>query len=203
MFEWLHSLSNWTLDLADSDAAIVALVLVAFSESIIFPIPPDPLLIGIGIRQPEMALPIAAFATIASVSGAIAGRWLGRRFGRPLLHRIVSESKADAAERLFQKYGAWAVFVAAFTPIPYKVFAIMSGILDMNLRGFVIASLLGRGTRFFTLGVLLLVFGESIEELIDESFEYLTIGFAVVVLLVGVLYFVLKRRGARGDHGAA
>ena len=166
MRELFHDLTDWTLQAADSDLAIVLLALAAFSESVIFPIPPDPLLIAVGVASPGSAIWVAALVTIASVSGAYIGHWLGRRVGRPLLSRLVSESKAARAEALFNKFGVWAILVAAFTPIPYKVFTILAGIMNLPIRPFLLASLIGRGARFVTIGVLVFLFGEEIQEFI-------------------------------------
>ena len=135
---------------------------------------------------------------MASVAGAVVGHYLGKRFGRPLLYRIAPEDRVLAVEKLFQKYGAWAILVAAFTPLPYKVFAILAGILDMNRRRFVVASLIGRGARFFLLGGLIFVYGDSIEGFTDRNFTQLTIALgvgSVVVVGLGALY--AHRRRAR------
>ena len=189
MRELYHELTDWMLGLADNDWAIGLLILLSFSESVVFPIPPDPLLIAIGIASPESAIWIAAFVTLASVCGAYVGHWLGRKVGRPLLGRLISESKIERAEALFSRYGAWAIIVAAFTPVPYKVFTILAGILDLRMRNFLIASLIGRGARFLTIGVLIFIFGESIREFIDSNFEIVTIacGGALAVAVAGYI----------------
>ena len=189
MRELYHELTDWMLGLADNDWAIGLLILLSFSESVVFPIPPDPLLIAIGIASPESAIWIAAFVTLASVCGAYVGHWLGRKVGRPLLGRLISESKIERAEALFSRYGAWAIIVAAFTPVPYKVFTILAGILDLRMRNFLIASLIGRGARFLTIGVLIFIFGESIREFIDSNFEIVTIacGGALAVTVAGYI----------------
>ena len=202
MIDLLRDLSDWVVGFADSDWSVLILAVNAFTESIFFPIPPDPLLIGISLRQPEIALLLAAIATASSVAGAMVGYWLGHRLGRPFLYRLVARKRVDAAEAVFKKYGGWAVLMAAFTPIPYKVFAISAGILGLNMRTFVIASLIGRGARFFMLGGLLLAFGEDIEEFIDSNFEMLTlaIGGALVVAL-GIIVIIVWRRRVRGVAG--
>ncbi len=191
--ELLHDLTEWTLALADSDWAVALLALVAFSESVVFPIPPDPLLMAVGIANPGLAIWVAALVTVASVCGAYVGHALGRRVGRPLLYRLVSSEKVDRAEALFAKYGAWAILVAAFTPIPYKVFTILAGILNLPLRTFLLASLAGRGARFVTIGVLIYIFGESIRDFIEGNFELLTIAAGVVVIALLVGYLVYRR----------
>ena len=204
MFDWLHAIADWTLDFADSGAAVVALALVALSESVFFPVPPDPLLIAIGIRQPEAAIWLAALCTVASVAGGVIGRWLGIRYGRPLLLRVAPADKVDAAERMYRRYGAWAVIASAITPIPFKVFTVLSGVMDMELRGFLVAALIGRGIRFMTVGVLISLYGDSVEELIRERFEYVTIGavaagLALVAALLAVRH--VRRRSVASDSG--
>ena len=199
MLSAFESLSDWVIAFADSDWSALALAVTAFTESIFFPVPPDLLLIGISLRQPEMALWLAALATVSSVAGAVVGHWLGHRIGRPVLHRLVSEAKVAGVERMFSKYGAWAILVAAFTPIPYKVFTITAGILNLDRRTFVIASLVGRGGRFFAQGALLFVYGDSIEEFIDANFQYLTVasGVALVVAVVAVAMITRWRRARK------
>ena len=198
MIDLLRELSDWIVGFADSDWSTLVLAVNSFAESIFFPVPPDPLLIGISIRQPETALWLAALVTVTSVAGAVVGHWLGRRLGRPLLYRLVSDKRIAKVEGMVERHGTWAVLIAAFTPLPYKVFAISAGALGLNLRPFIIASLIGRGARFFILGGLLFAFGESIEEFIDENFAILTI--AVVVALVAglsILTVLARRRRTR------
>lgn len=193
MFDLLHDLSDWTLSLAESEWALVLLALVAFSESIFFPIPPDPLLLAIGIADPSMAIWAAALATLASVAGGVVGHYLGRRVGRPLLYKFVSEDKVSRAEALFARYGAWAILAAAITPIPYKVFTILAGVMNLRMRPFLLASLVGRSIRIMTVGVLIYLFGESVREFIDHNFELLTVG-AMGMMIVMVLAYLVFRR---------
>lgn len=199
MFDLLREISDWTVGFAESDWAALFLAVSSFSESIFFPIPPDPLLIGIAVLRPEMALWLAAIATVSSVAGGVAGHWLGQRFGRPLLYRLVSPEKVAPAERMFHRYGAWAVLAAAFTPIPFKVFTISAGMLDLDRRSFVLASFVGRGARFFLLGGLLFAFGESVRDFIDRNFELLTIGasIAMAVTFAVAVIIVRLRRGKK------
>ena len=202
MFELLRELSDWTTGFAESDWSALILAAASFAESIFFPIPPDPLLLAIAIPQPHAALWLAALVTASSVAGAVVGHWLGHRFGRPLLYRFASGKKVEAVEKLFRKYGAWAVLIAAFTPIPYKVFAISAGVLDMNLRTFIFASIIGRGARFFILGGLIFVYGEDIERFIDTNFELVTGASAgALVVAVAVAAIIVRRRRTRDTVG--
>jgi len=145
MFEILHELSNWIKEFAETDWAILILFVTAFLESTISPIPPDPLLIPMGIINPSSAIWLGALCTLASVLGAVLGHRLGSQFGRPLLRKFVSETRIQSGESLFDKYGIWAVLVAAVTPIPYKVFTILAGVLKLDMKRFLIASIIGRG----------------------------------------------------------
>ena len=199
MIELLHDLSDWVVRFAESDWAVAALALLSFSESIFFPIPPDLLLIGIAIVQPHLGIWLGALTALSSVAGALVGHWLGKRFGRPLLHRFFPEDKVDLVEGMFRRYGVAATLMAAFTPLPYKVFAITAGALDLDRRTFLIASLVGRGLRFILLGALIFFFGETIQSFISDYFGALTVAAAVVIIAGmaawGVLY---RRRRARG-----
>ena len=192
----LTELTLWFEGFAETDLAIYALALGSFAESIIFPIPVDVLLMPMSLLNPPMAIWFAMVAMVASVLGGIAGYWVGLRFGRPVLHRFVSPAKADSAERLFNKYGAWAVVVAAITPIPYKVFTISAGVLNLELKKFVFASVIGRGFRFLFTGALLYLYGEEIRSFIEDHFGLLMILSVLAAILAALcaVFFVKYRK---------
>ena len=200
MIDLYHRLSVWVVGFAESDWAVLILAVNSFTESIFFPVPPDVLLIGIAVLEPERALWLAGIVTVSSVAGAVVGHWLGRRWGRPLLHRLVSPAKTETVERLFRKYGAWAILLAAFSPVPYKVFAILAGVLELDRRSFVAASAAGRGARFFAIGVLVFFYGEEIEGFIGDNFEILTLAVTAAALLVlGVVLAARRRRNSDAE----
>lgn len=197
MLEFASYLSHWIQGFAHSDWALAVLAVVSFVESVFSPFPPDPILIAAAVFNPELALVFAGVTTIASVAGAVVGYWLGDRLGRPILDRFVSESKVQQVEVLFHKYGVWAILFAAVTPIPYKVFAITAGAMEMRMRPFLVASLLGRGARMFLWAVLALLFGEAALELLETQGLWLgaALGAAVVVaFLLYLLYLRYRRR---------
>lgn len=198
--ELYHLITDWTLALAENDWAVGLLALIAFSESVIFPVPPDPMLMAVGIANPPSAIWVAALVTAASVCGAYVGHLLGKRVGRPLLYKIAPKDKVARAETLFVRYGAWAVLVAAFTPIPYKVFTVLAGILNLPIRSFLLASLIGRGARFLIIGVLIYAFGESIREFIEGEFEIIAIaaGIGTIALAAGIIAYAKLRGRGRG-----
>ena len=193
MSELLTELAHWTDGFAQSDWSSILLFLLAFSESIFFPIPPDPLLMEIGIAKPDSAIWLAGLVTVGSVAGAFVGHTLGRKLGRPVLNRFVSDRKLGQAESLFDKFGVWAIIIAAFTPIPYKVFAILAGVMKLPVRPFLIASLIGRGARFFLIGVLIFVFGESIQTFFDDYFMWITIAVGLGIVAIVAATFIVTR----------
>tara|TARA_B100000401_G_scaffold437565_1_gene383480 strand:+ start:299 stop:907 length:609 start_codon:yes stop_codon:yes gene_type:complete len=173
--EFLSDINIWVEGFAETDWAILVLIVGTFLESLISPIPPDPLLIAMSVLQPSLAIYFALVATIASVLGALLGHWIGKKYGRLVLRKFVSEDKILVGEKLFDKYGVWAVLLAAITPIPYKVFAILAGVLKLDVKRFLIASIIGRGIRYLSFGIVLYFFGEDIRVLMEDYFDNLTL----------------------------
>ena len=195
MIDFFHQISDWFVGFAESEWAILVLGIGSFLESTVSPIPVDTLLIPMGVLQPNFAIIYAAVAAVTSVLGALLGYWVGKRFGSPALKMFVSESKINKSELMFKKYGMWAILVAAVTPIPYKVFTILGGALNLPLRTFIWASVIGRGIRFFSLGVLLFVFGESIQDFIETQFKNISIVVGILMFLAGVLIWLYVKFG--------
>ena len=189
----LSELSHWIEGFAHSEWVIVVLAAVSFTESIVSPFPPDPILIAAAVFNPAMALVFAAVVTATSVLGALVGHWLGKRFGRPILNRFFSPSKVSRVEALFQKYGVWAIVFAAVTPVPYKVFAVTAGAMDMSLRPFILASIIGRGARMFLWAALAIVFGEDLIALVETQGALLGGVFGLAVVAAFVLWMVIAR----------
>ena len=173
--EFLSDINIWVEGFAETDWAILVLIVGTFLESLISPIPPDPLLIAMSVLQPSLAIYFALVATTASVLGALLGHWIGKKYGRLVLRKFVSEDKILVGEKLFDKYGVWAVLLAAITPIPYKVFAILAGVLKLDVKRFLIASIIGRGIRYLSFGIVLYFFGEDIRVLMEDYFDNLTL----------------------------
>lgn len=166
------------------------LFLLAFAESSFFPIPPDALLIPLALLVPSLAIYYALITTIGSVLGAVAGYYLGKT-GRKVktINSIFQKNSIKRVESYFKKYGAWAVGISAFTPIPYKIFTILAGMIRVNLPKFVIASIIGRGARFLIEAVVIMFYGEQILGFLI-TFELATI--AAVIIFVGLYAAYLK-----------
>lgn len=167
----------------------IGLFLMSFAESSFFPVPPDILLIAMSINEPKLALWYALITSVASVLGGIFGYFIGAKAGRPLLDRWVPARRVAQIEILFQRYGGWAVAIAGFTPIPYKVFTIGAGAFHIQKTVFVVASLLSRSARFFLEGLLIFYLGAAAQNFLRSYLEILTVGLALVVV---VLYILLR-----------
>lgn len=160
----------------------LGLALLSFCESIFFPIPPDVVLLPMALMNPGLSFWYALLASSASIAGALAGYAIGRKAGRPLVERYFAQDKISAIEVLFSKYGGWAVGIAAFTPIPFKLFTLTGGIFRVEVWPFVIASVVGRGARFFLEGALVYFLGEQAVSFLDRNFDIVTMGLTIAVV---------------------
>lgn len=176
-----EDLLEWSKDLF-LPLGETGLFIIAFIESSVFPIPPDIVLIPLVLFKSSLGLYYASISTAGSVLGGIAGYYIGLKGGRPLARRLFSEGKVKRVEDYFERYGAWAVLIAAFTPIPYKVFTIASGIVRLDLKRFVLASAIGRGARFFAEATVIMIWGEQILEFLLQYFEIVTLIIAGAII---------------------
>ncbi len=172
-----------------SEMGMTGLGLLAFAESSFFPIPPDILLIAMSINTPQKALLFALICTTFSTLGGGLGYAIGKFGGRPIFHKFFRKHVhyLEKVENMYTKYGLWAVFAAAFTPIPYKVFTIASGIFSFNLMSFILASFIGRGARFFIIGMSLMFLGDRVK-------DYLELLILAAIAAIAVLVWLYYRR---------
>ena len=194
-----RKLYDWMLHWADTPYGPLALFLLALAESSFFPIPVDPLLIALCLGAIKKSWRFALYTSLASVTGGIIGYLIG--FGiwevvDSFFFKYVpgfSESLFNRVMGNFNEYGFWYVFAAGFTPIPYKVFTIASGVFKLNFFLFVIASTISRSLRFFAIAALFRKFGPEIKSFIDRYFNLLALLF--FILLFGgflVIKFIIK-----------
>ncbi|MBD3586060.1 MULTISPECIES: YqaA family protein [Salinimonas] len=166
---------------------------LSFAESMFFPIPPDVMLAPMSLSQPSRAWYFAMLTTLASVLGGIAGYLLGyfafEAWIEPLIVSAGYGDKMAQATGWFKEYGIWVVFLAGFSPIPYKVFTISAGVMQMAIIPFIIASAIGRGARFFLVAALMKWGGAAMEEKLRQYIEIL--GWIAVGLVIAA-YFILK-----------
>lgn len=182
----LHRLYNWVMHWADTPYGAWALFLLAFCESSFFPLPPDILLIALCVAVPKKSIRYALVCSVGSVIGGCFGYLIGWRFMETIGNKIIVfydfGDKFNYIKQLYQSYDAWAVGVAGFTPIPYKVFTISAGAFRINFPVFVLASLVSRSARFFLVGGLIYKFGPRIQSFIEKYFNILAVAFTVLLI---------------------
>jgi len=186
----LRKLYDWVLRWAETPYGSWALFLLAFSESSFFPIPPDVLLIALAVALPRKAIKYALICSVGSVLGGCFGYLIGWQFMTGIGDKIILfyglAEKYEYIETLYQTYDAWAIGIAGFTPIPYKVFTISAGAFHINFVVFILASVISRSARFFLVGGLIYIFGPKIQIFIDRYFNILAVAF-VVLLVAGFI----------------
>ena len=189
VLSWPRRLYDWVLHWADTPYAVTALVLIAFAEASFFPIPPDVLLIAMCLGVPKSSFRFALICTAASVAGGLAGYAIGALFWEAtsgLFYAYVpgfSPARFAQVQGLYLEYGIAIVFAAGFTPIPFKIFTITSGVMGLPLLPFLGAAAVGRAGRFLLVGGAIYFFGEPVKRFIDRYFNLLAMLFTV--LLVG------------------
>ena len=186
------SLRQWSLHHVEGPHAGKWLSALSFTESSFFPVPTDVLLIAILIVRGKEWIRYAWLATIFSVLGGVLGYFLGAVLfdlvGQTIIDIYNLQVKMDIVSVKFESNAFLAIFLAAFTPIPYKVFTIAAGLFHINFVLFVVASLFGRGLRFFTLAYLLNRYGKRIGSVVYRYFNALTFVVLIVVLIVVLLF---------------
>ena len=189
----IRKLYDWVLQWASTPYALPVLFIVSFVESSFFPIPPDILLIAMVVAAPAGWFRFALVCSIGSVLGGMFGYLIGYQFMEIIGNRIVEfyhfQEKWDKIGLLYDKYNAWAVAVAGFSPLPYKVFTLAAGAFEINFLTFVLASAVSRAARFFLVAALIYKFGPPFKILIEKYFNTFTIIF-MILLVLG--FFILK-----------
>ena len=184
----LRRLYSWVLHWAETPYGSWALFLLALSESSFFPVPPDVLLIALAVSIPKKSFKYALICTAGSLIGGCLGYLIGWQFmitvGEKIIQFYGLTHKMQYIKDLYMQYDAWAIGIAGFTPIPYKVFTISAGAFDINFTVFIIASAISRAARFFLVAWLIYIFGPKIKTFIDKYFNILAITF-VVLLVAG------------------
>jgi membrane protein YqaA with SNARE-associated domain len=190
----LRRLYDWTLSLAGSKRAVPALAAVSFAESSFFPIPPDVLLVPMALANPKRAWYYATVCTIASALGGVAGWLIGyllfETVGLWLINLYGYADKIEVLRAFYAEWGWAFVLSFGFSPLPYKLASIASGMLEYNVLLFFALSVVSRGARFFLLAAILYRWGDPIRGVIDKHFALLTTLF--LVLLAGGFLVLAK-----------
>ncbi len=169
------------------------LYLTAFVESIFWPIPVDIMLAPMALAKPKLAWRYALGATLFSVLGGALGYYIGHALYEPVVLPFIEfmqyQSKMQTAQEWFSYWGVMIVFIASFTPIPFKVFTITAGVMSMAFIPFVLTALVGRGLRFFLVAGLMVLGGEKMEAKLSKYIDILS---WITIVLAMLLYFLLK-----------
>ena len=193
--KYIRKLYDWVLSWAYTPYGAIALFIFAFAESSFFPIPPDVLLIALVLGARKKAFRFALICTIGSISGAIFGYLIGHYLWWTTGNEFSSvagfffsnfpgftEEMFFRIQQLYSHYNFWIVFAAGFTPLPYKVFTVSAGAFNINFPLFMIASIIGRGARFFLVSALIWKYGPPIKSFIDKYFNLLAILFTILLI---------------------
>jgi len=186
-----YRLYDWVLHWSGHRHAQTALFGLSFAEASFFPIPPDVLLMSMGLARPDRVLRYALIATMGSVSGGLAGYGIGYGFWQllePYAYRYLGFMKFTpevfaAVQHKYQANAFLALFTAGFTPIPYKIFTIAAGVFEIGIPVFILASVLGRAGRFLLVATALRFLGPTIKPLLERYLGWLTLAFAALLIL--------------------
>ena len=179
---------------AEKSLADKILGFISIIESIIFPIPVDPFLAGLTLAAPKKAFKFALFCTVGSVIGGIIG-WLLGFFVGPSIENILlnipwfTEEKFKAVKLAYNENGMLIIFLGAFTPLPYKIITVTSGMAGINIFGFMLMSLLGRGIRFFVVAYLIKFFGMPALLFLQKHLLLSSSIFGIVIIIFSIYIF--------------
>lgn len=186
-------LYDWTLRCSAHRHAPWFLGGLSFAESSFFPIPPDVMLAPMVLARPEHKWRLALITTVCSVLGGLAGYLIGV-FAIDIVEPLIAEAGYEGAyatsRAWFAAWGFWVVFLAGFSPIPYKVFTIAAGAMAVALLPFVIASIIGRGARFVLVAALVGWGGPRLEPYVRRYIDWIGWGMVLLCGLAALVYFL-------------
>jgi membrane protein YqaA with SNARE-associated domain len=190
----LRRLYDRILALAGHPQAAWILAAVAFAEASFFPIPPDPLLVAMGLARVKRVWFYALVCTLASVAGGALGYFIGyavfNRLALPVIHFYHMEHAFQTFHDKFARYGVALILIKGLTPIPYKIVTIAAGAAKFSFWQFMLASLVTRGGRFFLVALVLRLFGEAARDFIEKRLMLVT-SLIAVGIVGGFLFLVL------------
>ena len=183
----MKKLYNWTMSLAASKHAPLALGAIAFAESSFFPVPPDVMLVPMVMAKPERAWNYALICTIASVLGALLGYAIGAllydTLGTWLIRLYGYGDRMENFRQLYQEHGHWIILIKGLTPIPFKIVTIASGLAGYDLLWFTLLCLVTRAGRFYIVAGVLNRFGAPLKAFIEKNLT--AVGSVTLVAIIG------------------
>ncbi|MFD2172035.1 VTT domain-containing protein [Tumebacillus lipolyticus] len=183
---------HWIMDLL-MNYGWIGLLIVSLAEASFLPVAPDLILIPLTGASPDLGFLYGAIAVAGSVIGSQFGHLIGSKAGYPILRKFMSESRLEKVQRMFYRFGIWAIVVAGLIPLPFKLFTIAAGVFKMRRIPLMIGALIGRGIRFFGLVLIVRKIGVIT---IPEGLEMkVLIGLLVIVALIVLWYYLKSQRG--------
>ncbi|MCM3081837.1 YqaA family protein [Brevibacillus invocatus] len=187
ILDWLH------------DMGPLGMFIHSFADAIIFPVPAFVLQVSLSILDPSSALWLATIGYIACILGTPFGYLIGKLAGDKILNKILKKSWIDSATHMFQKNGEMAILIGSFTPIPFKVFTILSGFLHFPLWRLIAYAAIGRAVKFYVVGVLFYLYGRAAEGMAKDVSLY--VGLCAIPLIAAFIYYKRKKsKKAEADH---
>ncbi len=184
----VRRLYRWVLHWAETPYGTPALAVISFAESSFFPIPPDVLQVALSISKPRRSFYYAGVSAVASVAGGVAGWYIGHWFWLGVSDFFFtyvpgfSAETFDKVRKMYEENAFLAIFGAAFTPIPFKVFTVAAGVFDISIATLIWASVAGRSLRFFLVATAIYFFGDQAKKLLESYFEVITIGLFLLMI---------------------
>lgn len=190
----IRALYSRIIEYAHTPKAIWAYGIIAFTESFIFPLPPDLLMVPMILSKRELAFRLAFLGTILSVLGGIVGYTIGytlsHTVGAWIIETYGLTASANKFYHHFKEWGFWIIVLKALTPIPFKLVTIASGMAHFPLMPFIVASTLARAFRFFLLASLIWIFGPTVKPVLEKHLPlFLMLSLGAIVLGFGLIWY--------------
>ena len=190
------SIYNRVISWAKHPHASYYLTGTSIAESSFFPVPVDVLLAPMVLARREKAWWYAGLATIGSVVGAVIGYYIGMflfdQVAQPIIDFYHFQEKFVYVQDLFNEYGVWIIFIAGFSPIPYKIFTITAGVVGMPLLPFILTSVVARGARFFLVAGLVYAGGDKIDAVLEKRVEHIGWASVIIIILAIIIYKLIN-----------
>lgn len=184
------------------DFGYIGMFIHSFIDAIIFPVPAFFLQVSLSILNPSSALWLATVGYAACLLGTPVGYLIGKKLGEPILHKIMKEKWINAATDLFTKNGEAAILIGAFTPIPFKVFTILSGCFKYSFWKLFMFAALGRAVKFYAVGFIFYYYGRSSEGFVMSYFTYIMGGIALLLFIIFYIKRKIQKKQVQSDEKA-
>lgn len=183
---------HWIMEML-MDYGWIGLLIVSLAEASFLPVAPDLILIPLTGAAPDLGFLYGAIAVAGSVIGSLFGHFIGSKAGSPILRKFMSEERLATVQRMFERWGIWAIVIAGLIPLPFKLFTIAAGVFNLRRLPLMIGALIGRGIRFF--GLVLLVRQIGVIKIPEGLEMQFLIGLLIIAGLAVLWYYLKSKKG--------